>query len=185
MTAGPTPFQTVGPYFHLGLTWPEGAEVVTEDTPGAIWLHGRLLDGDGAPIDDGMVETWQADASGRYPSEEDPRGAATDFRGFGRSATDTEGRWAVRTVKPGPVPGPDGTIQAPHIAVGVFARGLLARAVTRLYFGDEQEANGADPVLSRLDPARAATLVAAPVRNGYELDIRMQGEQATVFFDLT
>ncbi len=121
-----------------------------EGTAGAIRLHGTLFDGAGEPIPDALVETWQADPDGIYHHPDDPRGADSSFRGFGRAGTDDEGRWWVLTVKPGPVPGPGGTTQAPHIDVSVFARGLLHRVVTRIYFPDEEEANAADPVLAAL-----------------------------------
>ena len=171
-----TSSQTVGPFLHLVLAWPDGPAVVPADAPGAVWVGGQLFDGDGAPVADGLIETWQADPDGRYD--------APDFRGFGRSATDAEGRWGVRVVKPGAVAGFDGRPQAPHLAVSVFARGLLDRVVTRLYFGDEEAANGADPVLALVDPAARATLVAEPTAGGYHFDIRLQGDDETVFFDV-
>jgi protocatechuate 3,4-dioxygenase, alpha subunit len=160
-----TPAQTVGPFFAIELPYGDGPFVVPERTEGAVWLHGRLLDGAGEPIPDGMIESWQAD----------PPGPA--FRGFGRCGTDEEGRWTILTLKPGPVSG-----AAPHVDLAVFARGLLNHVVTRLYFGDEAEANAADPVLSGLDEAARATLVATPTIDGYELDIHMQGPHETTFF---
>ena len=180
-----TPSQTVGPYLSIGLTWPDGAQVVPEGTPGAIRLHGLLLDGSGEPVTDGLVETWQADPEGRFDHPDDPRGRVprTDgFRAFGRCATDAEGLWQVTTLKPGRVPTTGGDLAAPHVDLSVFARGLLDRVVTRLYFADEAEANAADPVLAALPPERRETLVAAPGGDGYRLDIRLQGEHETVFF---
>src|SRR5690606_28397119 len=152
----PTPAQTAGPFLHVGMLWPDGPEVVGEDTPGAIWVGGRVLDGDGAPVADALIETWQADADGRVASTEDPRRAVTGFRGWARCPTDAQGVWRIRTVKPGRVPGPGGVAQAPHIAVTVHARGLLRHLLTRLYFADEPDANAQDPVLSSLpdDAAR-------------------------------
>jgi protocatechuate 3,4-dioxygenase, alpha subunit len=183
----PTPSQTVGPFFSFGLEWEDGPFAVAEGTAGAIRVEGRLLDGLGHPVPDGIVETWQADPEGRFAHPDDPRGAVEwtgGFRGFARCSTDAEGRWSVLTLKPGAVPGPGNSVQAPHIAVTVLARGLLARLVTRIYFGDEEAANAADPVLGSLrggDEERA-TLIAAPVEGGYRLDIHLQGPDETVFF---
>jgi protocatechuate 3,4-dioxygenase alpha subunit len=164
-----TPSQTVGPYFSIGLPWPDGPHVVPEGTEGAIWLRGRVLDGEREPIPDALIETWQADPGGVYETP--------GFRGFGRCPTDDDGNWAIRTVKPGAAGG-----QAPHVAVSVFARGLLHRVVTRIYFADEAEANAGDPVLSGLDEAARATLVAAPEGDGYRFDVRLQGPDETAFF---
>ncbi len=164
-----TPAQTVGPFFSIGLPWPDGPAVVPDGTEGAIWLRGRVLDGEREPIPDALVETWQADPSGRYET--------AAFRGFGRCPTDEDGAWAIRTLKPGAA-----GEQAPHIAVCVFARGLLHRVVTRLYFGDEHRANAADPVLASLDEAARRTLVAAPEDGGYRFDVRLQGPDETAFF---
>jgi protocatechuate 3,4-dioxygenase alpha subunit len=182
----PTPSQTVGPFFSFGLEWEDGPFAVPEGTAGAIRVEGRLFDGLGHPIPDGIVETWQADPDGRFAHPDDPRGAVEreGFRGFTRCPTDGEGRWSILTLKPGAVPGPGETVQAPHLAVSVFSRGLLARLVTRIYFGDEGEANAADPVLRSLrggDPERA-TLIAASVEGGYRHDIHLQGPDETVFF---
>ena len=174
-----TPSQTVGPFLSLGLTWPTGHLVVPEDTPGAIRITGTVTDGAGAIVGDAIVETWQADADGRFDHPDDPRGASgSGFTGFGRCATDEEGRFRIVTVKPGAL----GDGQAPHIDVSVFARGLLDRVVTRIYFPDEEAANAADPLLSSLPAERAATLVAADAGPGeLRFDIRLQGEGETVF----
>ena len=143
-----------------------------------MWLRGRLLDGAGAPVPDGLIETWQVGPDGRPPAP------GTDFRGFGRCLTDPDGRWRIVTRKPG-APGDEGEPQAPHIDVSVFARGLLKRAVTRIYFPDEMAANLADAVLRSLpDDAARATLVCRVTDDGYEHDIRLQGEGETVFFRL-
>lgn len=192
---GLTPSQTVGPYFAYGLT-PRGygrPEIVTNDlvTPTTlgqrIRIEGRVLDGDGAPINDALVEIWQADAGGFYAHPADTRRRSNvGFKGFGRSGTDAEGRYGFQTIKPGPVPGPGSTMQAPHINVGVFARGLLRRLFTRIYF-PEESANGSDPILACVPTAeRRATLIAHrkagdgdPV---YVFDIRLQGKDETVFF---
>jgi protocatechuate 3,4-dioxygenase alpha subunit len=169
-----TPSQTVGPFFAIELPYGDGPYVVAEGTAGAVWLRGRVLDGDGAPVPDALVESWQADPGGRFGG---------DFRGFGRSGTNDEGHWAILTLKPGPVPaGSDGTTQAPHVDLAIFARGLLHQVVTRLYFADEGQANGADPVLAGLDEQARATLVAQPSADGYELDIHLQGPHETTFF---
>jgi protocatechuate 3,4-dioxygenase alpha subunit len=184
-TLAPTPSQTVGPFFSFALVWDDGPFVVAAGSAGAIRIEGRLLDGLGHPVPDGIVETWQADPDGRFAHPDDPRGAVAweGFRGLGRCPTDAEGRWSILTLKPGPLPGPRGTTQAPHIAVTVLARGLLSRLVTRIYFGDEVERNAADPVLGSLrgGEAERSTLVAAPADGGYRFDIHLQGPDETVF----
>jgi protocatechuate 3,4-dioxygenase alpha subunit len=173
VTLPQTPSQTIGPFFAVGLCWADGPDVVAEGTPGAVQLGGRVLDGAGAPVPDALVETWQADPEGRFTS---------GFRGFGRCPTDPEGRWAIRTVKPGPLPAPDGGLEAPHLNVSVFARGLLNRVVTRVYFPDEAAANAADPLLASIaDPEACARLVAVAEGDGLRFDIRLQGEQETPF----
>jgi len=180
-----TPSQTVGPYFAIGLTWDDGPYVVPEGTEGAFWIRGQVTDGEGEPVPDALVETWQADSDGRFEHPDDPRGpAGGDFRGFGRSGTDAEGRFGILTLKPGAVPGPGGTTQAPHIAVSVFARGLLNRVVTRIYFADEADANESDPVLAAVPEEKRDTLIAEPAADGYRLDVRLQGKGETAFFDL-
>ncbi len=179
-----TPSQTVGPFLHIGLPWPDGPEVVPADRPGAVVIAGTVRDGEGTPVPDALVETWQADPDGRFTHPDDPRGPAGDFRGFGRCPTDADGRYWIRTVKPGPLPTPDGGTEAPHINVSVLARGLLDRVVTRIYFPDEEPANAADPVLSTVDEDRRGTLVARAVDGGYRFDIRLQGNGETVFFDV-
>jgi protocatechuate 3,4-dioxygenase alpha subunit len=161
VSAEPTPSQTVGPYFSLGLLDRAARELV----PGGIRITGRVLDGAGEPVPDALVEIWQADEEGRY---------RPDF-GWGRSGCDEEGRFAFVTAKPGPVDG-----QAPHLTVLVFARGLLKPVLTRMYFPDEQSANADDPVLAALDDG--SSLVARSTDDGLEFDIRLQGEAETVFF---
>lgn len=181
-----TPSQTVGPYLHIGLPWPDGPFAVAEGTPGAVWLRGTVYDGAGAVVTDALIETWQADPDGRFDHPDDPRGPRNlpGFRGFGRCPTDASGSYGILTLKPGPVPGPTGD-QAPHVDVSVFARGMLHRVVTRLYFPEEEAANAADPVLGSIeDPAARATLVARREEDGYRLDIHIQGENETVFFDI-
>ena len=188
---GGTPSATVGPYLAIGLTWPDGTWAAAEGTEGGIWLRGRIFDGAGDLVPDAMVETWQADPDGGFPSPEDPRGASSypGFRGYSRVATgQPPGEYAVFTLKPGRVPDGEGGLQAPHVDVSVFARGLLDRVVTRIYFADEAEANAADPVLTSLpDDASRRTLIAQPGEDGYVLDIHLQdcadkGMAETVFF---
>lgn len=178
-----TPSQTIGPFFAHALPWPDGPYVVPEHTPGAVWVRGRLTDGEGQPLDDALVETWQADPRGHFPHPDDPRPATGGFRGFGRCPTDGDGAWAVLTLKPGCVLVPGGGMQAPHLDVAVFARGLMQHLVTRVYFPDEPEANAADPVLGVVADTRArASLVAAAAPDGYRFDIRLQGADETCFF---
>jgi protocatechuate 3,4-dioxygenase, alpha subunit len=186
-----TPSQTVGPFLAIGLPWADGPFVVQEGTPGAITIKGRVFDGAGDPVPDALVETWQADPDSRFDHPDDPRGAVTSatpgFRGFGRSATDHEGAYRIVTVRPGQLPCPAGGTEAPHLDVSVFARGLLDRVVTRIYFADEPQANAADPVLSAIaEPERRQTLLAVPGEEAGEFvfDIRLRGERETVFFDV-
>jgi protocatechuate 3,4-dioxygenase alpha subunit len=188
---GTTPSQTVGPFLSLGLTWADGPYVVPEGTPGAIRISGRVLDGEGKAVPDAVVETWQADPAGRFDHPDDPRGAQASavwgFRGFGRSSTDADGQWWVLTVKPGSLPGPDEATEAPHLDVSVFARGLMHRVVTRIYFPDEGAANDADPVLGTVPAGRRPTLIASATDgagDGLCFDIRLQGDHETVFFTL-
>jgi protocatechuate 3,4-dioxygenase alpha subunit len=175
-----TPSQTVGPYLAIALRWADGPYVVPEGTPDAFWIRGRLLDGAGAPIDDGIIESWQPDAHGRFPSEPD----AAPFRGFGRSSTDGQGQWELHTVKPGRIRDADGSLAAPYLSIAVFARGLLKPAWTRLYFGDEADANAGDAVLALVEPDRQRLLVAERDGRDYRLDLRLQGPDETVFFDV-
>jgi protocatechuate 3,4-dioxygenase alpha subunit len=200
-----TPSQTVGPFFAYGLAphsrcawqpsniydWKEtvGANLVTPDATGEkIRIEGRIIDGDGLPINDAMIEIWQADAQGRYASPRDSRALPNiQFKGFGRSATDKDGVFLFDTIKPGAVPGPNGKKQAPHIVVCVYSRGMLRQVYTRLYFSDEA-ANDADPILALVPKDRRGTLIAhKESRQGrtlYRFDIRVQGVNETVFFDI-
>jgi protocatechuate 3,4-dioxygenase alpha subunit len=181
---GPTPSQTVGPFFHYALPYDTGPRLVPEDAAGALRLSGVVLDGEGAPVPDALVEIWQAGPDGRFREEPGMYDEPTSFRGFGRCPTDAEGRYAFVTVKPAGVPTVDGAAQAPHIAMSVFARGTLRRAVTRVYFDDEHEANASDPLLRDLSEERAATMVATRADDGYRFDVRIQGDQETVFLDV-
>jgi protocatechuate 3,4-dioxygenase alpha subunit len=180
----PTPSQTVGPFFHIGLPY-EGGELLVQD--GGIRIGGTVYDGEGKPVDDALVEIWQANEAGRYDHPEDTREELPlepGFRGFGRCATNDEGRYEFMTLKPGPVPHPDGGLQAPHIEVAVFARGLLKHVVTRIYFPDEADANDADPVLASVEPEQRARLVAREEDGSLRFDIHLQGELETPFFDV-
>jgi len=181
---GRTPSQTIGPFFGFALPSEAGPLVVDAAAPGALWVRGQVLDGAGEPVPDGLVETWQADPSGRYTGSRGLDQDSRSFHGFGRCATDAAGRYAIRTVKPGPVRSLDGVLQAPHIEVLFFARGLLKRLLTRIYFPDEPTANARDPLLTMLDPRARTTLVATPSEDGYRFDIRLQGEHETAFFDV-
>jgi protocatechuate 3,4-dioxygenase alpha subunit len=178
---GVTPSQTVGPFFHAALPYESGSSVVGTSRPGAVTLHGRVYDGQGDPVPDALVEVWQADESGAFATEPGilSAPAADGFRGFGRCPTDPEGRYAFTTVRPGAVPTLDGTPQAPHVAMSVFARGMLRRVVTRVYFETAD-----DPLLSSLPDDRAATLVAVAEDGGYRFDVHLQGPHETVFLDV-
>jgi protocatechuate 3,4-dioxygenase alpha subunit len=200
-----TPSQTAGPYVHIGLIPRQagfdifdnnlGETLVTPATQGTrIRVEGRILDGTGALVRDALVELWQANAAGRYAHPADRQaGKATDpsFRGWGRTGTDfATGLWAFETIKPGPVAGRAGQRpMAPHLTLWIVARGINLGLATRMYFGDEEAANAADPVLNIIEqPERRRTLIArhAP-RDGtptYVFDIRLQGEGETVFFDI-
>lgn len=185
-----SPSQTVGPFFHYGLIRGGENVLVNEQTRGErILLTGRVLDGDGAPVPDALVEIWQADADGHFNHPADPQQAEADknFRGFGRADTVNGGAYSFETIKPGAAPGRDGQLQAPHINVRVFARGMLIHADTRVYFSDEP-ANANDALLNSIDPARRHTLIATRVgledAPAYRFDIRLQGEDETVFFEL-
>ena len=185
MDLTPTPSQTAGPFFHLGLTDSGSvSRVAREGAKGErLWLTFRLFDGDGLPVPDGVIELWQADSEGNY---KDGRAADGAFSGFGRLATSEDGSCTFETIRPGRVPGPGNTLQAPHINVSVFARGLLKRLSTRVYFAGDA-ANAEDYVLALVPEHRRATLFARPdpVRErGWIQEIRMRGEGETVFFDV-
>jgi protocatechuate 3,4-dioxygenase alpha subunit len=182
----PTASQTVGPYLHIGLAWLTIDRVAAPGCPGQhLAVGGCVLDGDGRPVTDALVEVWQADAHGRYAHPEDTRKVplTPGFRGFGRVPTDGDGRYRFFTIKPGPVADPKGGLQAPHLVVSVFMRGLLKRLVTRVYFPDELR-NADDRVLRLVPAERRGTLVARQTASD-ELawDIILQGAGETVFFD--
>ena len=192
-----TPSQTVGPFFAYGLTsngkydWNDAftSNLVTPDTSDTrIRIEGRVFDGDGAPVPDCMLEIWQADAQGRFSDPQDKRALPnSSFKGFGRCGTDANGGYAFDTIKPGIVPDPDGKPQAPHVLLAIFARGMLLHLYTRIYLSGEA-GNAADPVLALVPAERRATLIAQQANcNGnavYRLDIRLQGDDETVFFDI-
>jgi protocatechuate 3,4-dioxygenase, alpha subunit len=181
-----TPSQTAGPYLTIGLIdGPVTNRLVGESDPRAIRISGRLLDGAGDPVTDGLVEIWQANAAGRYAHPADVREEVPlegGFWGFGRSTTVDGGRFEFVTVKPGRVPWVDGRLQAPHLLVGVFARGLLKRVATRMYFPDEEAAIAEDPVLLALEPTERPTLVARAEDGMLRFDIVLQGAGQTTFF---
>jgi protocatechuate 3,4-dioxygenase alpha subunit len=183
---GVTPWQTVGPYFHYALPYDSGPHVAGASRPGAFTLRGHVYDAEGAPIPDALVEIWQADEAGGFVDRPGIFEAPDEdgFRGFGRCDTDADGRYTFTTVKPAGVPTEDGADQAPHIAMSVFARGMLRRVVTRVYFDDEASANASDPLLSSVDASRSATLVAVSEDGGYRFDVRLQGADETVFLDV-
>lgn len=194
-----TPSQTAGPYVHIGLM-PNfvgvhgahaedlGGRMINDKTKGErITIEGRVIDGGGEPLRDCVVEIWQADAAGLYPSPSESRGTADpNFTGWGRAAADPQsGEFRFETIKPGRVPFPDGRMQAPHLSLWIIARGINVGLNTRLYFGDEAEANAADPILARIEQrSRVQTLIARRSGNLFALDIHLQGPDETVFFDI-
>jgi protocatechuate 3,4-dioxygenase alpha subunit len=188
MSLQATTSQTVGPYFKIGMRWLYRDNLVGEGVSGErVTIQGRVLDADGVPVTDALVEVWQANAYGKYAHPEDTQDKALEagFQGYGRVATDRNGSFRFTTIKPGSVPGPDGKEQAPHIVVSVFMRGLLKRLTTRMYFSDSR--NAADPILNLVEPSRRSTLIArnAGTRPGeLEWNVVLQGPEETVFFDL-
>jgi protocatechuate 3,4-dioxygenase alpha subunit len=199
---GQTPSQTVGPFFHYGLPWKGGADLVSKSHMGAradnvsapsgvpqgevIELRGGVIDGDGEPVPDAMLEIWQANTFGRYASVADTRVDVPldpHFLGFGRTATSTQGQWHFRTIRPGRVPGADGALQAPHIALSVFGRGLLKRLATRIYFSGCID-NDDNAILKRVPARRRHTLLAVLREGCWWFDVKLQGPDETVFFAL-
>ena len=183
-----TASQTVGPFFDIGLTKYSVSDLARPEVEGQrLTVQGRVLDGDGQPINDALIELWQANAHGKYAHPEDTQDKPLeqDFKGFGRIATDDRGGFRFNTIKPGRVPDPSGTLQAPHIAVAVFMRGLLKHLVTRIYFPDEP-ANAEDPILRLVEPDRRATLIATNVPgrdHELEWNVICSGANETAFFD--
>lgn len=189
---GTTPSQTIGPFHRIMVPWDGGDTLIPSNDPAAITVQGQVFDGAVMPVDDCVIEIWQANVHGRYAHPDDIREVPLieGFDGFGRVITDQNGRFSILTVKPGPVPGPGDTIQAPHISLSLFSRGLLKRLATRLYFADESAANERDPVLQSItDAERRRTLIATRKSSSstqpvYEFEIHLQGPNETVFFDL-
>ena len=189
---GTTPSQTIGPFHRIMVPWEGGATLTRADDPAAITLEGKVVDGAGMPVDDCVIEIWQANVHGRYAHPDDTREVplVEGFDGFGRVITDQNGCFNIITVKPGRVPGPGDSIQAPHISLSLFSRGLLKRLATRLYFSDEEAANEDDPILQSIeDASRRKTLIAARSDSSlsqpvYGVEIHLQGPNETVFFDL-
>jgi protocatechuate 3,4-dioxygenase alpha subunit len=198
MTLRATTWQTVGPFFKIGLAWLYREDLAGADVHGErIEITGRVLDADGNTVPDAVLELWQANSHGKYAHPEDGQNKPMDsgFSGFGRIATDDQGRFRFTTIRPGQVPAPEisgkaatawAPLQAPHINVSVCTRGLLRRLVTRIYFPDES-ANATDFALLKVDPARRSTLIAKRLANSpskFEWDLVLQGPHETVFFDI-
>ena len=191
-----TPSQTIGPFFAYGLTPEEYGKpgvassiLVNDATKGErIRIHGQVLDGAEEPVTDALLEIWQADHDGRYHHPADKLQTAEIFQGFGRRATDENGMYSFMTIKPGRVQVEEGVLQAPHVNLIVFARGILVHAYTRIYFSDETDANDSDPVLTSIDPQRRSTLIAnrddSRAVPRYSFDVLLQGVNETVFFDV-
>ena len=178
--SGLTPSQTVGPYFRIGLDWPDAWRLAVDHSGGPrITLRGQVLDGDGVPVTDALIEIWQADSDGRYHAV-----GAGGFRGVGRCAVDGHGGFRFETVMPGRVVAPDTSLQAPHVNVLVLARGLLQQLYTRIYFAADAALHATDVVLACVPARRRATLIAAPAGDEQVFDIHLQGERETVFFEL-
>jgi protocatechuate 3,4-dioxygenase, alpha subunit len=183
-----TPSQTVGPFYSIGFSWLDRADLTQGVDAGAkVTIQGHVLDGDNQPVPDGVLEIWQADVNGRYAHPEDAaeRLAPNQFWGFGRVSVNDQGEFCFKTIQPGGVAGPGGAKQAPHLVVSIFMRGLLRRLVTRIYFPDEP-LNNSDAVLGRLPGSRRGTLIATRDSSDKQIlrwDVHLQGDQETVFFD--
>jgi protocatechuate 3,4-dioxygenase alpha subunit len=181
-----TSSQTIGPYLHIGMTWLVDENLASEGVAGErVSITGRIVDADGEPVTDAMVEIWQANSHGRYAHPEDTRDLPLDdrFTGFGRVFTQDAGRFRFHTIKPGRVPSADGTLQAPHLNITIFMRGMLKHLFTRLYF-DGDPSNALDPVLAQVPADRRASLLAVPGDGAFHWDVVLQGDGETVFFDV-
>jgi protocatechuate 3,4-dioxygenase, alpha subunit len=178
--------QTIGPYLRIGLEWMQIEDLAPRGVAGERFsIRGRVLDADGKPVNDAAVEIWQANSHGRYASPEDKQDKPLEpaFRGYGRSLTDDQGAFRFSTLKPGRVPGPGSSTQAPHLNVTIFMRGLLKHLQTRMYFPDDP-ANASDPVLALVPVERRSTLIARRIGDGtLEWNVILQGRDETVFFD--
>jgi protocatechuate 3,4-dioxygenase, alpha subunit len=186
----PIPSQTAGPFFHLGLTVTRSVlQIAGARAEGErVWLTCRVIDGEGNPVNDAMIEIWQADSGGKYNHPDDTQEKSADpaWFGFGRAGTGEDGGCKFETIKPGRVPGPGNVLQAPHLTLAIFARGMLKQLHTRIYFAGDA-ANSDDPILALVPPARRETLLARPDETGpgrWKFDIHLQGDQETVFFDV-
>jgi protocatechuate 3,4-dioxygenase alpha subunit len=183
-----SPWQTVGPFFSIGLESRYVTDVAGPNAAGQrVVISGHIFDGDEAPIQDALLEIWQANAHGKYTHPEDTQDKPVDpeFLGHGRVPTGADGRFEFTTIKPGTANSPNGVSQSPHLSVSLMMRGLLRRLTTRIYFSDEL-LNASDRVLRLVEPARRKTLILVPdaQRSGRFLwDIHMQGDSETVFFD--
>jgi protocatechuate 3,4-dioxygenase, alpha subunit len=188
VSSNATTSQTVGPFFSIGMCRSIKQNLADASVSGErVSIGGRVLDGEGQPVPDAILEIWQANSQGKYAHTEDDQDKQLDanFSGYGRIPTNAEGKFHFTTIKPGQVPDPDGKLQAPHIVVSVFARGLLRRLVTRIYFPAEP-ANDLDFALKLVEPARRETLIAKKLADGVgalEWNIVLQGSDETVFFD--
>ena len=189
MSLQATTSQTVGPYFKIGLQWLNRDNLAGEGVSGErVTIQGRVLDGEGVGVPDAILEIWQANAHGKYDHPEDTQDKPLEsaFKGYGRLPTDKQGAFRFTTIKPGPVPGPNGKEQAPHLVISIFMRGLLKRLVTRVYFPDDVR-NAGDPILNLVEPARRSTLIAKKAAGSpgtLEWNVVLQGPVETVFFDL-
>ena len=189
MSLQATTSQTVGPYFRIGLQWLNRDNLIGAGVAGErVTIQGRVLDGDGSHVPDAVLEIWQANAKGKYAHPEDTQAKLLEpgFTGYGRVPTNREGVFRFATIKPGPVPSPDGKEQAPHLLVSVFMRGLLKRLITRIYFPDEPR-NAGDYILNLVEPERRSTLIAkriAGLPDALEWNVALQGADETVFFEL-
>jgi protocatechuate 3,4-dioxygenase alpha subunit len=188
MSLQTTTWQTVGPFFRIGLEHLFSTDVAGEGAQGErVAVLGCVLDGMGVPIPDAVIEVWQANAAGKYAHPEDKQDKPLEqgFRGFGRIPTDERGCFRFTTIKPGSVPGSGATKQAPHLVIGLLMRGLLRGLVTRAYF-PEEPLNASDPVLTMIEPSRRGTLImrrSTETENLLLWEIRMQGSDETVFLD--
>jgi len=178
--------QTIGPFLRIGLEWMQVEDMAPRGVAGErVSIRGRVVDGNGRPVNDAAVEIWQANSHGRYAHPEDKQDKPLEktFRGYGRSLTDDDGAFRFNTIKPGRVPGPDGKLQAPHLTVTIFMRGLLKHLQTRIYFPDDP-ANAEDPILALVPAERRSTMIARRSADGtLEWNAVLQGKNETVFFD--
>jgi protocatechuate 3,4-dioxygenase alpha subunit len=177
--------QTIGPYLRIGLEWMQIEDMAPKGVAGErVAIRGRVVDADGKPVNDAAVEIWQANSQGRYshPEDKQDKPLEKNFRGYGRSLTNDNGEFRFNTIKPGRVPGPGGKLQAPHLTVTIFMRGLLKHLQTRIYFPDDP-ANAEDQILALVPAERRSTMIARRTGDGLEWNVVLQGKNETVFFD--